>query len=350
MDHAQIRSDHPGLEEVTYLDTSSCGLPANSTVEAARIEQELLMRHGSGRFAYWMEEGTARIGDLVATDLGVHGSDVALIAGWSAGIAQLANSMHQHPRVLLLAEDYPTLHAPFQEQGFVPTLVPLGPDGTPSLDILAAAMEREKPHLVAISHVQWKTGHRVDLASVTELCRAHNAWSVVDVTQSWGSVPLDLAALGVDIAGGSAYKWPLAGFGNGFMYAAQHVREALKAASQMDPFAQLSKGHRDPVALVRLGHALERMVRAGLPAIADRTSTLCDHAIARFDAVGIAVLHGREPKHRAGILMIEGDAKTVELLTAAKVQVAQRGAGIRLGVHYYNNEQDIERLVEAIVG
>jgi selenocysteine lyase/cysteine desulfurase len=344
-----IRPQFPGLDHVTYLDTSSCGLLARSTAEAARQEQELLMDQGSARFGYWMNEGFARIRDRVGKNLNVAGDDIALITCWSSGIAQLAPLLAARPQVLLVAEDYPTLHAPFQRGGFRPSILPTRPDGTLSMDLLRSTMERERPQVVAISHVQWKTGFRVDLAAIAALCKEHGAWSVVDVTQSWGSVPLDLGTLGLDIVGASAYKWPLAGFGSGFMYVAPELREAIERTTHVDPIQLLSAGHRDPVAMVRLHDALERMDAIGLDAIAERVNALCDHGIARFDAAGITVLNGRAPDQRGGILMIAGDEALASRLLHKKVQVAQRGAGIRVGIHYYNTKHDIDRLVDAIV-
>jgi selenocysteine lyase/cysteine desulfurase len=172
---------------------------------------------------------------------------------------------------------------------------------------------------------------------------------VVDVTQSWGSVPLDLGTLGLDIVGASAYKWPLAGFGSGFMYVAPELREAIERTNHVDPIQLLSAGHRDPAAMVRLHDALERMDAIGLDLIAERVHVLCAYAIARFDAAGITVLNGRAPDQRGGILMIAGDEALTARLLHKKVQVAQRGAGIRVGIHYYNTKQDIDRLVDAIV-
>ncbi len=43
-DHGSIRADHPAFTDITYLDTSSMGLMAQSTVHAAQREHERLMR------------------------------------------------------------------------------------------------------------------------------------------------------------------------------------------------------------------------------------------------------------------------------------------------------------------
>ena len=207
-------------------------------------------------------------------------------------------------------------------------------------------MERERPQLVAISEVQWLTGFRIDLAAVADLCRAYGAWSLLDITQSWCAVPQDVQAAGIDLVGASGYKWPLAGFGNGFMHLSEAVRAELQERNGVDPIAMLNAGHRDPVALTRLQDALQRITAIGPERIAAHVSALCTYALERFDAAGITVLYGHRPEQRAGILVLQGDEARVKRLEEQRVKVAYRDKGIRVGIHFYNNAQDIDRLVE----
>jgi len=114
----------------------------------------------------------------------------------------------------------------------------------------------------------------------------------------------------------------------------------------VDPIAMLNAGHRDPVALTRLQHALERIAAIGPQRIADHVSAVCTYAIDRFDAAGITVLHGLRAEQRAGILLLQGEEAQVKRLEQQGVKVAFRGNGIRVGIHFYNSTADIDRLVE----
>jgi cysteine desulfurase/selenocysteine lyase len=345
-DHAAIRAAHPAFNDITYLDTSSMGLMAAGTVQAAHVEHERLMREGSTRLFQWMFGGNAEVIRTVASSIGGTEQGTALAQCFTAGLAQLAPLLLHRPKVLVIGHDYPTLHAPFALPGFQRVVVPPEADGAISLDTVRDVMERERPQLVAISEVQWLTGFRIDLLALATLCRAFGAWSVVDITQSWCVVPLDVQAAGIDILGASGYKWPLAGFGNGFMHLSEAVRAELKERNSVDPIALLNAGHRDPVALARLQHALERIAAIGPQHIADHVNALCAYAIERFDAAGIAVLHGRDADRRAGILLVQGDEAQVKRLEEHRVKVAFRGTGIRVGIHFYNNTGDIDRLLE----
>lgn len=350
-----IRAEYPGLEYGTYVDTSSCGLIARSTEEAARKEQERLMMEGSARFMHWHGKGKADVVDLVARHIGGSTSGSALLQNFTGGMARLAPMLKHRRKVLLVGGDYPTLHAPFKwarqaPDGFEIVTVEPATDGTIPMDLLTATMERERPQLVAISHVQWRTGFMIDLHALTELCRAHGAWSVVDATQSWCSVPIDLHNVPVDILGASGYKWPLAGFGNGFFHLSETVRAELSEKNGFDPIGALSEGHLDPVALVRLSDAVERSLAIGTDAVRERLLQLCDHAVDRLSSAGVRILNGTDPTTRGGILIIEGDEKRLAKMREAGVQAQLRGAGIRIGIHFYNNGEDVERLVKALTG
>ncbi len=345
-EHDRIRAAYPAFADLCYLDTSSMGLMAGCTVQAAQLEHERLMHEGSVRFFHWMFGGNTEVARTIAASINGTGPGTALVQNFTVGLAQLAPLLKHRPKVLLIGHDYPTLHAPFALPGSERVVVPPEADGTISLDTVRGAMERERPQLVAISAVQWLTGFRIDLYAVASLCRAFGAWSVVDITQSWCAVPLDVQAAGVDIVGASGYKWPLAGFGNGFMHLSEAVRAEMKERHGVDPIPMLNAGHRDPVALTRLQDALQRIAAIGPERIAAHVSALCTYAVDRFDAAGITVLHGRRADQRAGILVLQGDEAQVKHLEQHGVKVAFRSAGVRVGIHFYNTTADMDRLVE----
>ncbi len=346
IDWDKVRADYPGLGGQTYLDTGSMGLMARTTVEAASAEQERLIKEGSTRGIHWMTDGFPQIAEEVGVHIGGDAAGTVLFQSFTAGLSRIAPLLKHRPKVLLVGGDYPTLHGPFHWNGFEVAKVQPAADGSIPLELLAAAMEKERPQLVGISHVQWATGYTIDLKAFGELCRAHGAWSIVDITQSWCCVPIDLRTSPIDIIGGSGYKWPLAGFGNGFFHLASEVRAKLAERNGFDPVKALSEGHLDPVAQVRLRDGLKRHAALGAERVWARVQQLTAHAVQRLDAAGIRMLNGNEAAHRAGILIIEGGKERQALLGAAGIPVQLRGAGLRIGIHFYNNEEEIERLVQ----
>ncbi|MBS1545965.1 MAG: aminotransferase class V-fold PLP-dependent enzyme [Bacteroidetes bacterium] len=346
IDWDRVREDYPGLTGQTYLDTGSMGLMARSTAEAATVEQERLIKEGSTRGIYWMMEGLSRIAGEVGAHLGGDAAGTVLFQSFTAGLSRIAPLMKHRPKVLLVGGDYPTLHGPFQWNGFDVVMVKPAADGSISMELLATAMEQERPQLVGISHVQWTTGHTIDLQAFGELCRRHGAWSVVDITQSWCCVPINLRTLPIDIIGGSGYKWPLGGFGNGFFHLAPEVRTELAEHHGFDAVKALSEGHLDPVAQVRLRDGLKRHATLGADAVWARVQQLTAYAVQVLDAAGVRILNGTDATTRAGILIIEGGKERQAALAAAGIPVQLRGAGLRVGIHFYNNEEEIGRFAE----
>ncbi len=348
IDWTRVRAEYPGLSGQTYLDTGSMGLMANATHKAAIAEQERLLKEGSTRGTYWMMEGLPQIAGEVAAHIGGDVAGTVLFQSFTAGLSRIAPLLKRRPKVLLVGGDYPTLHGPFRWNGFEVVQVQPAADGCISLEALAAAMEQERPQLVGISHVQWTTGFTINLKAFGELCRKHGAWSIVDITQSWCCVPVDLRSLPIDIIGGSGYKWPLAGLGNGFFHLSPAVRSELADWHGFDPVKALSEGHLDPVAHVRLRDGLQRHATLGAETVWARVQQLTTYAMQRLDAAGVRILNGHNAATRAGILIMEGGKERQAVLGAAGIPVQLRGAGLRLGIHFYNSEEEIERLVKAL--
>ena len=71
---------------------------------------------------------------------------------------------------------------------------------------------------ICISHIQYLTGHLLDLADLAALAHDHGAVLIVDATQSAGQVPIDVTAAGVDVLIAGSYKWLCSTFGAAVCY------------------------------------------------------------------------------------------------------------------------------------
>ena len=67
----------------------------------------------------------------------------------------------------------------------------------------------QNTRIVAISHVQYASGFRMDLERLGRLARQHDALFVVDAIQALGVVPTDVEAEFIDVAAGAGHKWLL---------------------------------------------------------------------------------------------------------------------------------------------
>ncbi len=94
---------------------------------------------------------------------------------------------------------------------------------------------------ICISHIQYLTGHLLDLADLAALAHDHGAILIVDATQSAGQVPIDVTACGADVLISGSYKWLCSTFGAAVCYLSPGVLEKVPAAH--DGLAQ----HRAPL-------------------------------------------------------------------------------------------------------
>ena len=90
-------------------------------------------------------------------------------------------------------------------EGFEPVILPVGQDGLPDLELLRATLE-VPTLLVSVMAVNNETGIIQNIGAIARMAREAGALFHTDAAQAAGKIPLDLGALGVDLASVSAHK------------------------------------------------------------------------------------------------------------------------------------------------
>ena len=223
--------------------------------------------------------------------------------------------------------------------------------------------------LLAVSAVQFLSGHRTDLASLGNLCRDRNIWFVVDGIQAVGAVDIDVRALGIHALAAGGQKWQNAPHGNGFLYVSEELQEALQPASlgwlavedpwQFSDYDQpvattarrFEGGSLNMPGLWGYHAALSTLIEFGLPAIESRVRGLTRLLIDRFSEIpGVDIFTPTDDDQHAGIVTIRpgnADAAVVfKRLLKRNVTVALREGMLRFSPHFYNTDQEIERAID----
>ena len=238
---------------------------------------------------------------------------------------------------------------------------------------------------VVLSSVQWCNGYRVDLEAVAEACRSRGVWLVVDAVQQAGALPLPVDGVDFLLAGG--HKWLNAPMGTGFAALSDRVLGELQPASwgylnltapeggwvnyfttpTITPdreyaFTDSAKrfeigGTANYPGAVCLSEALRVTNAVGVEASAARIWSLGERLQEGLRRLDVRLETPFERERRAGIITFhtgsrERDAACLERLLAEGVSVSQRYTsgvgGVRVSVHYYNNEDDVDRLVGVV--
>lgn len=336
------REEYPVLDQITYLDTPFEGLVARSIWEGVAMQVEKLQADFITRDAKWRYALRAEVREMVAGSIHVPVERVALIPGFSFGLRALLPWLAPFKNVLMIENDYPTMLDGFSNGLFNMTFIPRNEDGSCSYEDLAFAMEKNQGGVFAFSHVYFETGFRFDLEWIAALAKANEVTTVMDITQSFGSMPIDVSEMNIDVVLCSTYKWCGAGFGNGFLSVRAECEKLLPAIDQFNT------GHLDPFAMFRLKLALERLSELDAARIwrhiEDLNALLCKG----LDERGIEVYSNRNEPNRSAILQFTGTEKLKHELADKKIRTSFRGRGIRVGLHWYNEARDVERLMEAL--
>jgi cysteine desulfurase/selenocysteine lyase len=365
-DWTSIRQLFPSLTNMTYLNTAGgCAMPKPVAEAGMQYFQESV-NEGDACWTKWLER-TEVVRSKLAETLGVGSGDLAFLGNASLGMNYALKMVGNDKGVLLVANDFPSVTLPWVGSSPHATFLPTQSDGSVSIESISQAIN-EKIDVVAISHVQYNSGYRFDLAQLSALCRERGVALVVDATQSCGASAIDLRKTPVDVLICSGYKWLLAGYGIGIIYVSPEVRSRCPAPfigwrSAEVPYKMLydtvtlsgsakdlELGHPPFSAIFALGAAIDLINQIGISHIEQRIRELTLYLHKKATEVGITIASTRQPTHISGITMLrlENPDAVVSNLKARGIFVSVRNGLVRVSVHFYNTENDIDTLISSL--
>jgi selenocysteine lyase/cysteine desulfurase len=305
--------------------------------------------------------------------------DVTIIPSVSYGIsiATALLDLRAGDEILLLAEQFPYNVYPWislaeRTQSKVMTVQrPSDYDWTSA--ILQAVTARTK--VVALAKVHWTDGSLVDLHAISARCRQAGIALVIDGTQSIGAMPFSVPGIQPDFLVAAAYKWLLGPYSYAFMYVdpAYHDREPIEHnwinRLESENFAGLVSykkeyqpgarrfdvGEKSNFALTpMMTAALEQIVQWDVHNIATSLAHKTAELASRLTKLGLTVIpEDKRAPHILGVRFQDGKTMPAGIdkqLARANVFVSLRGNAIRISPHLYNNDADIDALVEVLSG
>src|SRR5450432_1158537 len=324
-----LRKEFPLLSHKTYLNSGSYCALANAVKAAfdAYMEDRLLV--GANWDVWVMKNEAVREG--MARLLGVTSDEIAVTASASAGLNALASAFDfTGPRNKVVVSDFefPTsaqiwhaqagrgaqvVHAHRTEDGYIP------------LEAFEEIID-EETQIVAVTHVCFRNGGKLDIAGIARLAHAKGARFLLDCYQSAGSESIDVRALDVDFAVGGMLKYLLGTAGIGFLYVRGALIPTLLPSNsgwfaQADIAAMDITGNRPsasarrfeagtpPVVNCYAADAGLKIVNAiGTDAIGKRVRELTRRCMTRLEEIGWAAVTPADDARRGPMIAIRSSS------------------------------------------
>ncbi|MEZ6136292.1 MAG: aminotransferase class V-fold PLP-dependent enzyme [Pirellulaceae bacterium] len=379
-----LRNHMPVGADFAYFDHAAVSpLPALS----AQAMADYAFTASTSGCAQWLQwsAAVAQLRQTAARLVVAKTEEVALVNNTTQGINLIAEGFpwKAGDNVVVPENEFPSNLLPWRNlarRGVELRTVKVPPSGEITPDAIRQVVDH-RSRLIAISWVGFTSGFRIDVAKFVELAHDCGCLLMLDAIQGLGAFPLNVRDTNVDFFCADGHKWMLGPEGAGLMYIKQEHLNLLEPLGL--GWGSLATGAFDP-ASVEIKQAADRYEggstnMSGMIGFGESLKILEDCGAGRADSpIAAAVLENvaelqalltaadfevhlpSDPSRRSGILGISWAggqdlaqsarvyAEARKFLLERKIMLSVRGGRLRVSTHAYNNEQDRQRLVEAL--
>jgi len=366
-----VRAEFPIFEHTVYANSCSQGALSHR-VRAAAEDWLAGWDENGAEWEFWVERNEAARTAFAAL-LHAAPDDVAVTTSVSQGVSALVSALDlsgERNRIVISEYEFPTVgqiaHAQELRGAQVVHVRPEA-DGRISLERFADVID-ERTALVCCTAVSFRSGHRHDVSAIAELAHAQGAILLADSYQAIGALELDVRTLGADVVTGGTVKYLLGSAGLGFMWLRESLRTQLlptqtgwfadedifeMSIADYSPHASARRfdSGTPPVPSLYPGVAgMQLIAEVGVPAIEAHVRGLVDRLFAGLDELGATVVTPRaEAEHGPLVCVVSTDPNTlVTALAAEHIVTSTRDSSLRISLHVYNVEEDVDRVLEAL--
>ena len=385
IDLERVRADTPGVAHVAHLNNCGAALPPRQVHDAVVGYLEREAEIGGYETAAERRDDWEHTYDAIARLLNGDRDEIAVIENATRAwdMAFYAFPLGPGDRVLTGQAEYASnwiaLKQVADRTGARIEIVPDDEHGQFDVDALEATLD-DDVRLVSLVHVPTQSGLVNPAAEVGRVTRAAGVPLLLDACQSVGQLPLDVEELRCDVLSGTGRKFLRGPRGTGFLYVRRGLIEQLepplldmRAADWLPDGSyriradarRFENWETYYAGKVGLGVAADYALELGLDAIWARIQELAASLRAALAAVdGVTLLDrgrvlgatvtfdvaGREPEEVKRFLAERRVNVSVMDRLSAQLDFGARGieSAVRSAVHYYNDDSDLERLVDGV--
>jgi L-cysteine/cystine lyase len=312
----------------------------------------------------------------VARLLHAHVDEIALTSNTGEGLNIISYGLNWQPgdEIITTNHEHISLLAPLYQlrarYGVVIRIADLGPGAEKPALKAVADLVTSRTRLIALSHVTWTVGSRLNVAEIGYMGREHGIPVLVDGAQSAGAIPLDLHALGVDFYALPGQKWLCGPDGTGALYVRREALNYVTSTyvgywSSEDAHAEEWKlqenakrfevGGRQTAAIAAQAASLNWLEReVGHDWLFARIAELNHYAAQALPTVpGLRLLSSRPGDSGLLAFALENkDPEGVVTYLSEQHRISIRSipdnGSLRVSTGFYNTEEEIDTLVKAL--
>ncbi|MCL5437138.1 MAG: aminotransferase class V-fold PLP-dependent enzyme [Candidatus Thermoplasmatota archaeon] len=246
----------------------------------------------------------------------------------------------------------------------------------------------DRTRVILVSGVNWITGYRTDIRRIAEIAENRGAYLVVDAVQQMGASAIDVRRTEPDFIAAGGQKWLFSPFGAALLFVNRKRSDELEepypslnntvepeegwpsyfANEENDPFDVRQPlrtarrfehgGWLNHFGMIGLAESLKIINSIGIERVERRIGELYDYAAEQIQNAGGRIISSLEPDERSSILTFrlrdswKSHLDIVNALAARGCILSCRGAagvgGIRMAIHCFNDEEDVDRMMEEI--
>lgn len=359
------REQFPALDDCVHLISHSLGcIPVRAAHDLAEFI-ELWDTRSITAWDVWLPEidrASARIERLLSAPAGT----VTMLTNVSTVEAIIASCFEYTPernKIVYSDLEFPSVSYVWKgEERRGARVHVVRTDGrTVDADALCEAID-EHTVAVPLSLVTYSSSFVVDAAKICQKARAVGAHVILDCYQALGTVPVDVVGLGASFACGGSVKYLCGGPGAAYIYVRKDLIQKFEPrvtgwfANEM-PFAfsmpeqsyaetiwRYQSGTPAVAALYQSRAGAEIIGQIGVSAIREKSLRQTQILIELVDECGFRLRSPREPERRGGSVIFDfvGAAEVVRELGRRRFFCDYRpGAGVRVGPHFYNGDEEL---------
>jgi len=355
MNWTAVRAEFPALEHWTYLNTATYGQMPKRATDAMTRHSARRDEFACSNFMDWYDDAD-RLRSSLARLIHASPEDIAFVPNAAAALSTVLGGIGFAP-----GDNLVTLDDEF------PNYLYVGAARKVPWEQLYDSID-DRTRLVAFSEVNYATGFRPPLREISKFLAERNVPLFLDGSQSVGALTFDVRETPADILAVHGYKWMASPTGAGFMYVSPRMR------AKLPPSVIGWRSHRDWRNVSNLHHgspefkdAAEKYEGGGLPfhllcAMEASVNWMLEIGPATIEARVLELAAStRSRLRRLGATVEDSDSQIIiaefpgkdavqmaTQLRADNVLIAARHGRLRISPHFYNNEDDLQRLEDTL--